>query len=136
MKTALRILRLWLGIPLLTLHGWAKLSNFEQMSAKFADPLSIGPKASLSLALLGEVVGSTFVILGLFTRLAALSCITTMAVAFVLVHKLVLKGPAGGELAFIYMAGFVTIFIAGPGRFAVDAKCCRPTVDTGESKPL
>ena len=152
MKTALRILRLeflpmsadigllvlrlWLGLSLLILHGSMKFANFSAMSEKFADPLGIGTKTSLSLAMFSEVVGSILLILGLFARLGALSSMVTMGVAFLFVHKLLLKGPGNGELAFIYMAGFVTIFIAGPGRFAIDAKCCRPTVDSRESKPL
>jgi len=131
----LLVLRLWLGLTLLILHGSTKLANFGAMSEKFADPLGIGTKASLSLAIFGEVVGSIMLILGLFTRLGALSCMITMGVAFLFVHKLVLKGPGNGELAFIYLAGFVTIFVAGPGRFAIDARCCRPKVDAAESKP-
>ena len=119
-------LRCWLGLSMLILHGWTKLGNFQQMSGKFGDPLGIGSKASLGLAVFGEVVGSILLILGLFTRFAALSCLTTMGVAFFLVHKTVLKGPASGELAFIYMAGFVALFIAGPGRFAVDSASTKP----------
>jgi len=119
---ALLLLRLWLGLSLLTLHGWTKLSNFGEMSGKFADPFGIGMKGSLALATFGEVVGTILLILGLFSRFAALSCSITMAVAFFSVHKLVLKGPGNGELAFIYLAGFFTLFIAGPGRFAFDAK--------------
>lgn len=125
----LLVLRLWLGLSLLILHGSTKLANFGPMSEKFADPLGIGTKASLSLAVFGEVVGSILLVLGCFARLGALSCIITMGVAFLFVHKLALKGPGNGELAFIYMAGFVTIFIAGPGRFAVDAKCCKPPTE-------
>ena len=130
----LLLLRLWLGLSLLLLHGSTKLANFSAMSEKFGDPLGIGSKASLSLAVFGEVVGSILVILGLFTRLGALSCMITMGVAFLLVHKLHLKGPGNGELAFIYLAGFMAIFLAGPGRFALDAKCCRPKQDGGESR--
>ena len=118
----LLVLRLWLGLSLLLLHGWGKLSRFQEMSEKFADPLGIGTQASLGLAVFGEVIAAGLLIFGLFTRLAALSCATTMAVAFFLVHKMVLKGPTSGELAFIYLAGFVTILIAGPGRFALDGK--------------
>jgi putative oxidoreductase len=128
----LLILRLWLGLSLLALHGWGKLSKFEEMAGKFADPLGIGTKASLSLAVFGEVVGSILLILGLFTRLGALACATTMAVAFFLVHKGVLEGPQSGELAFIYLAGFATLLIAGGGRFALDGAGRK---SRGESKP-
>ncbi len=118
----LLILRLWLGLSLLVLHGWGKLTRFEEMSNKFPDPFAIGTKASLSLALVGEIVGPILLILGLFTRLGALSSTITMAVAFFLVHHAVLKGSGSGELAFIYMAGLAVIFVAGGGRFAVDGK--------------
>src|SRR4051794_23580498 len=43
----LLVLRLWLGLSLLLLHGWSKLSGFSQMSAKFPDPLGIGSPTSL-----------------------------------------------------------------------------------------
>lgn len=118
----LLVLRLWLGLSLLVLHGWGKLSTFQEKSGTFSDPLGIGNQASLSLAVFGEVVGAVLLIFGLFTRLAALGCATTMAVAFFLVHKMALKGATSGELAFIYLAGFVTLLIAGPGRFAIDGK--------------
>src|SRR5439155_18783955 len=89
----LLVLRLWLGLSLLILHGSAKLSHFGAMSEKFADPFGIGKTGSLGLAVFGEVVGSALLVLGLFSRFAALSCAIVMAVAFLFVHKLVLKGP-------------------------------------------
>ncbi len=116
----LLVLRLWLGLSLLVLHGRMKLMNFQEMSGKFADPFGIGMKASLSLAVFGEVVGSALLVLGLFARLGALSCAITMTVAFIAVHGMKLSGPGSGEMAFIYLAGFITVFIAGPGRFAMD----------------
>ena len=118
----LLILRVWMGLSLLVLHGWGKLTRFEEMSGKFADPLGIGTKASLSLAVVGEVVGPILLVLGLYTRLGALISMTTMAVAFFIQHHGVLKGPGSGELAFIYMAGFAVLLVAGGGRFAVDGK--------------
>jgi putative oxidoreductase len=77
---------------------------------------------SWGLAVFGEVVCSALLVFGLFTRFAALAGAITMSVAFIMVHRMVLKGPNPGELAFIYLAGFVTIFFAGPGRFALDGK--------------
>jgi uncharacterized membrane protein YphA (DoxX/SURF4 family) len=39
-----------------------------------------------------------------------------------MVHHAVLRpGPESGELAFLYLAGFVGVLIAGPGRFSLDA---------------
>jgi putative oxidoreductase len=118
----LLVLRLWLGASMLMLHGMTKIKNFDDLSGKFADPFGIGPKASLGLAIFSEAVCSVLLILGLFTRFAAIALIVTMAVAFFIAHKGVLSGPKSGELAFIYLAGYVVLLLAGPGRFALDAK--------------
>ena len=118
---ALLVLRLWLGLSLLVLHGWGKLTTFQQMADKFPDPLNVGHRTSLILALTGEVLCSILVVLGLFTRFAALGSAITMAVAFFLVHKASLKAGAGsGELAYVYLCGFVVLFIAGAGQFSLD----------------
>jgi len=120
---ALLVLRLWLGLSLLLLHGWGKLSSFQQMAGKFPDPLGIGHRNSLTLAIVGEVVCPILLVLGLFTRFAALGCALNMSVAFFIVHKAVLKaGPGSGELAYVYLCGFVVLFVAGAGKFALDAK--------------
>jgi putative oxidoreductase len=120
---ALLVLRLWLGLSLFLLHGWGKLSTFQQMSGKFPDPLGVGHRNSLTLAIIGEVVCPILMVLGLFTRTAALGSAITMSVAFFFVHKGSLKaGPGSGELAYLYLAGFVTLFLAGAGKFALDGK--------------
>lgn len=128
----LLVLRLWLGGSLLVLHGWAKLSNFQHMSGRFPDPFKVGAKASLALAVFGEVIGPLLLITGLFARLGALSSAITMGVAFFFVHRTALKGSGSGELAFIYLAGFVTLFLTGPGRFTIDGKSGK---SRGDKKP-
>jgi putative oxidoreductase len=117
----LLILRLWLGLSLGLLHGWSKFTGFSKMSGKFADPLGIGSQASLGLAVFGELVCAALIVFGLFTRSAALAAAITMGVAFFVVHNMALSGPGNGELAFIYLAGFVTLFLTGAGKFSLDA---------------
>jgi putative oxidoreductase len=56
----------------------------------------------------------------LAARLAAIPLVITMAVAFFAVHGGALTGEGNGEMAFIYMAGFVALLIAGPGRYSFD----------------
>ncbi len=124
---ALLVLRLWLGLSMLLLHGWSKLAGFSEMAGKFPDPLGVGSRASLGLAVFGEAVCSVLLILGLFHRLAALALAITMATAFFLVHQGVLTGAKSGELAFVYLAGFVTLLVAGAGRFSIDAKTGGPS---------
>ena len=45
-----------------------------------------------------------------------------MAVAFFLVHGGKLSGANNGEMAFLYLVGFVANFLTGPGLFALDTK--------------
>ena len=118
----LLLLRLWLGLSLVILHGWSKLAGFSKMSDKFPDPLGVGSTTSLALAVFAEVVCALLVATGLFARGAAAVLVINMATAFLLVHKAVLKGPNNGELAFVYLAGFLVILVAGPGRFSLDAQ--------------
>ncbi len=119
---SLLVLRLWFGLSLLVLHGWTKLSTFGKMAGGFPDPLKIGHRNSLILSMVGEVLCPLLITLGLFTRFGALGSAINMSVAFFLIHKGALKaGPGSGELAFLYLGGFLVLFLAGPGRFALDA---------------
>lgn len=74
------------------------------------------------MAIFAEVVCSVLLIVGLFTRFAALSLAITMAVAFFIAHNGQLTGAKPGELAFVYLAGFLTLLFAGGGKFSADAK--------------
>lgn len=119
---ALLVLRVWLGLSLLALHGWGKLKGFGGMAASFSDPLGVGNTISLVLAVFAEVFCAALLALGLLTRFAALVLIILMSVAFFLVHGGALSGPGSGEMAFLYLAGFVAIFLAGPGAYAIDRR--------------
>lgn len=119
---ALLVLRIWFGFNLLQLHGWGKLANFAERADRFSDPLGVSPPVSLALAILGEVFCSVLLMLGLGTRFAALGCGAVMVVAFYFAHGTALSGPRNGELAFMYLGAFLAIFIAGPGRFSLDAR--------------
>ena len=73
---ALLILRVALGAQMLTGHGWGKLMSFSEMAQDFSDPLGVGSTTSLALAIIGEVLCSALLTLGLFTPLAALGRLT------------------------------------------------------------
>jgi putative oxidoreductase len=115
----LLVLRVWLGLSMFLLHGLEKLQKFgfyvEQFSAGFPKPLAVA-------AIISEGVMSALLVVGFATRWAAALLATTMAVAFFKAHGGVLKGEHSGEVAFLYLAGFVAIFVAGAGRWSVDAK--------------
>jgi putative oxidoreductase len=119
--TALLLLRVWHGGALLLLHGWGKLTNFSTMSSQFLDPFGIGKTPSLALAVCGELVCSALLVLGLFTRVAALGAAATMATAFWFAHEAKLTGQGNGELPFVFLGVYLALFIAGAGKFSLDA---------------
>lgn len=115
----LLVLRLGLGLTMLISHGWGKYQNFSVMATKFPDPLGVGSQLSLTLAVFAEVVCSALIVLGLATRLALTQLIATMVVAFFIIHA---NDPfQKKELAFMYLIGYVALFITGPGRLSIDA---------------
>ena len=116
----LLVLRVWLGLSMLLLHGWGKVGNHAQLSQGFPDPLGVGPAMSVNLVIFSEVLCAVLLVAGLAARFALVPLIVTMAVAFFAVHGGRLLGEGNGEMAFIYLAGFVALFIAGPGRYSFD----------------
>jgi putative oxidoreductase len=127
---ALLTLRLWLGLSMFLLHGLTKIQTFTELSAKFPDPLGVGSKVSLGLAIGGEALGAVLLVLGLFTRMAALSLVVTMGVAFFVIHNAALTGERNGEMAFIYMAGYFFLFLTGAGAFSIDSGFHEPPLKT------
>lgn len=110
-------LRLLFGILFLK-HGIDKWSNFELLQNSFPDPLGITSRSSLVLAIFGELICSAGFILGFLYRLAIIPMITTMVIAFFVVHQ---ADPfATRELAFIYLIVFVILLISGPGKYSID----------------
>jgi putative oxidoreductase len=99
-----------------------KVTNFSQMAGHFPDPVHIGPVPSLVFAMLSDAICSLLIIFGLGTRLAALVVVINLVVAFSLVHKFSFFGPHNGELAFVYLGAYLTLIIAGGGRFSIDSR--------------
>jgi len=83
------------------------------------DPLS-WPAGWASLI---HVVAGALVLVGLWTRPAALLCSGAMAYAYFTVHQPVALFPIpnGGEPAALYSWTFLLVGILGPGAFALDA---------------
>lgn len=116
----LLILRISLGLGMLLGHGLSKWSKLiEGGEIQFADPFGVGMTASLVLAVFAEVFCSALLIFGLLTRLSLIPLIVTMAVAVFYIHFS--EGFKGFEKAFLYLMGYLALFVAGPGKYAVDS---------------
>jgi len=116
----LLVLRLVAGGMLLYGHGWGKLMHFADRSQTFGNPIGLGSPVSMGLMIFAEVVCATCVMLGFGTRFAAFFPAFGLAVAGFIQHA---HDPfQKKELAFLYCAVFVTLMLAGGGRYALDAK--------------
>ena len=112
------LLRLTFGLIICINHGFPKLMHFSNQQAIFFDPFHIGHKWSLILVLFAEIFCSLLLVLGLFTRFAALVLVFELAVAALLFHKG--QGLAQHELALLFLTAFTSLLLVGPGRFSVD----------------
>lgn len=114
------LLRLCLGGLMIANHGWMKIINYETLKTEFFNFLGLGSNTSLILAICAETICSLLLIFGLYTRLALIPLIVTMLVAMG-VHGWELFG-GDAEMGFLYLIGFVFLFIAGPGENSIDAR--------------
>jgi putative oxidoreductase len=121
----LLVLRLVLGI-LILLHGLSKLppppAFITGLLAKSDLPTFLAYGVYL-----GEIVAPVLLIVGVWTRLAALVVVGNMVVALILVHTkdLFHLGPQGGyalELQAMYLFTALAIALLGAGRYSVGGR--------------
>ena len=116
------VLRIGLGFAMLFGHGWGKFKKLFLQD----DPIEfMGQSGTWGLILFSLVVFSEFfcsilLMIGLFTRWAAFFLLFTMLVAVFYQHF-----GEFAEKAFMYLVGFVAIFLAGAGNFSIDARLGR-----------
>lgn len=116
---AVLILRVGLSLLMLT-HGYPKLLKLLSGDFSFGDPIGVGSELSLILTVFAEFFCSLLLILGLFSRPALFFLAFTMFVAAFIVH--IDDGIGKMEKALMYLIGYVSLFIIGPGRISLDAK--------------
>ena len=116
----LLILRISIGTRLMH-HGYEKTADINNFADAFVRPIGIPfPILSSYIAAYSEIYGSWLVIVGLFTRFAALSIVGTIGVA--IYHAIVTAGFNIYllELLILYMGGSLCILLLGSGDFALD----------------
>ncbi len=112
------LLRLGAGSLMLVNHGLDKLIHFSNKASRFSDPFHIGSTTSLALIVFAEFFCAAFIIMGLFTRVAAIPLIIGMGVALIYSHNGQFFGD--GEDAALYMICFLVILLLGPGKLSLD----------------
>lgn len=115
-------------------HGTMKLTLFSEDPDSFPDTLGLGSATSYYFVVFAEAVCSVLVLLGLFTRLALIPLLVTMAVATFSVNW---GNPlTDKELPLLYFSVYGAIFLLGPGRFSLDTLLFRHrTAASGVTMP-
>ena len=116
------LLRVSLG-AMLMLHGIAKLANGVDGIAGMLQQRGL-PGALAYAVFIGELLAPLAMILGVWTRPAALLAAINMGVAITLAHAadLFRLGPQGGwaiELQGLFLFGALAVMLLGGGRFSV-----------------
>jgi putative oxidoreductase len=124
---ALAVLRIVTALMLIS-HAIVKLTGFPPG----AEP---GPQALTSLfgiAGLFEIVVGPLILIGLFTRAAALLASGEMAIAYWMIHAPASPYPIinHGEVAILFCFIFLYLVFAGPGAWSLDARLGRSSDDS------
>lgn len=102
-------------------NGFDKISDIQGFSTAYVEVIGLPFPIFFSyLAAITELVAPPLLILGLFTRPAALGLFSTMVVA--IYHHVLVAGFSIPylELSAVYASCFLFFTVNGPGRFSVD----------------
>jgi putative oxidoreductase len=115
-------LRLSLGAVFLG-TGWGKIHNLGQVTGFFTELGIPFPAQQAAMVSVIELVGGSLILLGLFTRFAALPLMATMFVAILTAKRPEIDGIRSllAFEEFTYLAGFLWLFVAGAGKASLDA---------------
>lgn len=113
---SLLLLRVAAGGFMLT-HGYMKMMKLLAGTFDFSDPIGLGPGLSLVLVVFSEILCASFILLGIFSRLAAIPLIVTMIVAVFIVH--IDHGFNKQELGLFYLISYCIILLLGSGRYSL-----------------
>lgn len=114
---AILFLRVFVGFMMLT-HAIDKIENFSVIADGFPTPFGLNSWVALTLITISEFGCSILLVIGLFTRLAAIIlAIGMITAAFFTFPEFIFRQS---ELAIIYLAIYIALFITGGGKFAID----------------
>jgi putative oxidoreductase len=122
---ALLFLRVWTSLSLFVKHGLDKLLDFSHMAALLSNAVHVGARPVLAFGLVSDCICSILVLLGLGTRPACIVILTSLFGALAVVHHFHYMHDPFAELIILYMGAYVTVLLAGPGRFSLESLIAR-----------
>ena len=99
------------------IHGLPKLLDITNTQSSFTN-MGLPPELAVIIGLL-EFIGGLAILLGIFTRIAAILLAIDMIGAILLVK--LSKGFIGGfELDLLYLAIMISLILTGPGSISIE----------------
>jgi putative oxidoreductase len=116
--------------------GWGKLHNLEKITSFFAELGIPAPGFNAVLASSAELVCGVLILVGLFTRLAAVPLIVVMLVAIATAKRGEIGGLSDllGFVEALYIVLLAWLATAGPGPISLDRVAVR-AIGSGERRP-
>ena len=117
---AMLVLRIVTGV-LMAHSGYYKLTHFNEIlhgPMGFMNFMGLGTSTSLALLVFAEFFCSILIVLGMFTRLAAIPLIISSSVALFQAHNADVF--ATGQLITLFLTGYIVLLFAGPGKISID----------------
>ena len=111
------LLRLIFG-GLFIWHGYTKIENYDLYLSMSRSLIGLGTTMEYNMVTGAEFVCGVLITLGLFTRLAVIPLMFSMAIAYFMAHKkdiFMMK-----ELPFLFLRLTLVVFVLGSGRFSLD----------------
>ena len=119
-------MRLFTGVMFMQ-FGIRQISYFNELAPSFYSVMGLGGETSLLIMILIEIICSTLIILGLFTRFALIPPIISMVVAEYIVAQyvfgvdnLTFYGWQAMFLPIMFLGIFIFMMLAGPGKISLD----------------
>ena len=116
-------------VLLFAISGWGKLTGFSGFAGQLGSMGVPVPLLAAALAVAFELGGAVLVVLGLFTRLAALGLVLFTAAATLLAHRYWTMPPEAAGTNYLMFwknvsmaGGLLVLAVAGPGRLSIDGR--------------
>lgn len=115
------ILRVGVSLIMIFQHGLPKLLLlFGDKEISFVDPIGIGVLASFLLVVFAEFLCSVFLLLGLWTRWAAIILAVNMFVAVFIQLEGMNFSDLPKQSAALFLVSYLAMAFLGGGRFSID----------------
>jgi len=107
--------------------GWGKLHDLGKVAAYFTELGIPAPHLNAVVVAFTELVCGSLLLVGLFSRLAAIPLVASMTVAIITAKRPDIGGVVDlfAVDEFIYIVMAVVVIVAGAGAFSIDGQVAR-----------